>query len=189
VPHAGHWAARAMRVDVLEERFQKVTRTLLDSRRGAHALVDAVEKLDHEVVQLLLDGGADVHAGRRNRCLFELCIDAGAAASSARSDRARAFGLLPARRIKHGEADKYRQDAPQVMGCEQVQEAAARLGVHASVQLAWAQHVGHLAQTRMAGTDWDGPSTLTLGQQLDALQAGLEVRCRLAVLDMRAGHV
>ena len=115
---AGHWAARAMRDDVLEERFQKVTRMVLGCRAAAGgALVKEACAARVEVVRLLLLAGAPVAAGVRNRTLLEVVLLAWYSSQGSVPKGARP-GVLPLAQSAGGDAIWTRGAAAAKPPCE-----------------------------------------------------------------------
>lgn len=177
-PDVGRWAALTMSEEVREQKYQRMTHLLLDSRLNANALPDAVDKLQYEAVQLLLQGGADPRAHRRNRGLFELCVLAAPPFSTSHAT----FGELPA--VEARDRDKRVQ---QLM-CEQsVAEARQTLNVdldwlcqvrgrHCGVQVALAHAVGLAVAARLSGIE-----SVLLGEQ----HASAQVRALLHALQVR----
>ena len=163
--------------DVREERYQRMTRLLLDSRLNADALPDAVEKLHYDTVQLLLEGGGDPAAHRRNRGLFEICVinapplpgahaSFGELASGARRPRRSVAAAL-----LEGENACQLQSS---LGVD-LQELAAVRGQHCAIQVALAHAVGLAVAARLRHGEGEFLEETAPSKQVWALLQALEV--------------
>ena len=179
--YAGVWAALAMREDVVEERYQKLTRALLDAARSEVVLVEAVQRHDAQAVMLLLDGGANPNARRRSRSLMEICLlsHQGLAHDAEHSTSLPLrLGTLPLNEQGAAAAPKLTDPLPELQGQpygESLSVIESTCGADVANQVAWALRSAVTARARIIGCQRAQHNRHPALDQLAALRNAVQV--------------